>query len=139
MFLENFILIGQQVLVLFILIAVGFACGKLGVITEHASKKMTDIVLYVVTPCVMLNAFQRDFSFDLLGQIFLAAGIAAAIFIASILLVRLTVHDKDIARRKVLQFSVIFSNCGLATTACFSVPFLLHCSMFFAGRTVWLI
>ena len=36
MFLENFILIAQQVLVLFILIAVGFACGKLGVLTEHA-------------------------------------------------------------------------------------------------------
>ena len=42
MFLENFVLIAQQVLVLFILIAVGFACGKAGVITEHASKKMTD-------------------------------------------------------------------------------------------------
>lgn len=112
MFLENFILIGQQVLVLFILIGVGFACGKFGVITEHASKKMTDIVLYVVTPCVMLNAFQREFSFDLLGQIFLAAGIAVVILGGSILLVRLAVHDKEVARRKVLQFSVIFSNCG---------------------------
>ena len=30
MFLHNFVLIAQQVLVLFILIAVGFACGKAG-------------------------------------------------------------------------------------------------------------
>ena len=112
MFLENFVLIAQQVLVLFILIAVGFACGKAGVITEHASKKMTDIVLYIVTPCVMVNAFQREFTFDLLGQVFLAAGVAPAILIGSILLTQLVFHDKDIARRKVLQFSVIFSNCG---------------------------
>ena len=112
MFLHNFVLIAQQVLVLFILIAVGFACGKAGAITEHASKKMTDIVLYVVTPCVMVNAFQREFSFDLLGQVFLAAGIALAILVLSILLTKLVFHDKDIARRKVLQFSVVFSNCG---------------------------
>ena len=109
---ENFILIAQQVLVLFILIAVGFACGKTGMITEHASKKMTDIVLYVVTPCVIVNAFQRDFSFELLGQMLLAAGIAAAILTLSIVLVKLVFHNKDIARRKVLQFAVVFSNCG---------------------------
>ena len=109
---ENFILIAQQVLVLFILIAVGFACGKTGMITEHASKKMTDIVLYVVTPCVIVNAFQRDFSFELLGQMLLAAGIAAVILTLSIVLVKLVFHNKDIARRKVLQFAVVFSNCG---------------------------
>lgn len=112
MFAENLIMIAQQVLVLFVLIAVGFACGKTGVITEHASKKMTDIVLYIVTPCVMVSAFQREFSFDLLGQVLLAAGIALAVLFCSILLVKLIFHDKDEARRKVLQFSVVFSNCG---------------------------
>ncbi len=112
MFLENFILIAQQVLVLFILIAVGFACGKLGVLTEHASKKMTDIVLYIVTPCVMVNAFQREFSIELLGQVFLAAGIAVAVLTFSILLVKPIIREKNLARKKVLQFAVIFSNCG---------------------------
>lgn len=112
MFFDNFILIAQQVLVLFVLIAVGFVCGKLGVLTEHASKKMTDIVLYVVTPCVMVNAFQREFSVELLGQVFMAAGIAAVILAASIVLVKLVLHDKNAARNKVLQFAVVFSNCG---------------------------
>ena len=112
LFLENFVLIGQQVLVLFILIAVGFACGKLGAITEHASKKMTDIVLYVVTPCVMINSFQREFSIELLGQVFLAAGIALGILVLSVLLTKLVFHDKDESRKKVLRFSVVFSNCG---------------------------
>lgn len=112
MFIDNFLLIAQQVLVLFILIAVGFVCGKAGAITEHASQKMTDIVLYVVTPCVMVNAFQRTFSFDLLGQVFLAAAIALAVLLLSVVLARLVFRDKNAARRKVLQFSVVFSNCG---------------------------
>ena len=112
MFLDNFWTIGQQVLVLFILIAVGFVCGKKGVITEHASKVMTDIVLYVVTPCVMVSAFQRDFSMETLGNIGIAALTAGVIIGASIVLCRLVFRSKDINRKKVLQFAVIFSNCG---------------------------
>ena len=112
MFFDNLVITAQQVLVLFILIGVGFVCGKLGAITEHASKVMTDIVLYVVTPCVMIHAFQREFSFAMLWQVFLAAGIALVIFAASVLLAKLTIRSKNEARRKVLQFAVVFSNCG---------------------------
>ena len=112
MFLSNFLIIGQQAMVLFILIAVGFICGKKGVITEHASKVMTDIVLYAVTPCVMVSAFQREFSTDTLIKVLIAALTALVILIASILLARLVFRTKEVARRKVLQFAVIFSNCG---------------------------
>ncbi|HCA05452.1 MAG TPA: hypothetical protein DEO32_06115 [Ruminococcaceae bacterium] len=111
-FLNNLLTIAGQVLVLFILISVGFICGKTGIITEHASKKMTDIVLYVVTPCVMIAAFQREFSLELLGKVLIAALAAAAIMTVSIFIARFAVRDKNVARRKVLQFSVIFSNCG---------------------------
>lgn len=109
---ENFIMIAQQVLVLFILIGVGFVCGKKGILTDASSKKITDIVLYVVTPCVMLSAFQRDFSMELLGNIFITALCAAATILATIFISKLIFHDKDEARKKVLQFSAIFSNCG---------------------------
>lgn len=110
--LENFIMIAQQVLVLFILIAVGFACGKKGILTDASSKKITDIVLYVVTPCVMISAFQRDFSMELLGSILITALCAAAIIAATIFIAKLVFHDKNESRKKVLQFSTVFSNCG---------------------------
>lgn len=67
---ENFVIIAQQVLVLFILIAVGFICGKKKIITDFSARHMTDIVLYVVTPCVMISAFQREFSFELLSGLY---------------------------------------------------------------------
>ena len=105
-------MIAQQVLVLFVLIAVGFICGKNGILTDSASKHLTDIVLYVVTPCVMITAFQREFSFELLGKIFTASFCAVLIIAGSILLAKLLLRDKDESRKKVLQFAVIFSNCG---------------------------
>ncbi len=112
MFLSNFLTIGQQVLVLFILIAIGFICGKKDVITEHASKKMTDIVLYIVTPCVMISAFQREFSFQTLELLLVAVATASVILALSILIAHLVLHDSDESRRRVIRFAVVFSNCG---------------------------
>lgn len=112
---ENFLIISQQVLVLFILVAVGFLCGKKGLIDDVASKKLTDIVLYVVTPCVMISAFQREFSVELVGKIIIAAVCAALIHAGSILLANLIFRDKNESRKKVLRFSVIFSNCGFVS------------------------
>lgn len=112
MFLTNFLSIGRQVLVLFILISIGFLCGKKGLINENAAKKITDIVLYVVTPCVMISAFQKEFSGDTAIKILIAAAAAIVILVFSTLLARLVIRDKNESRKKVLQFSVIFSNCG---------------------------
>ncbi len=110
--LENFYLISRQVLVLFVLISVGFLCGKKGLITELSSKKMTDIVLYVVTPCVMISAFQRKFSMELLKGVLVMTACAAAVMIISIFAVMLIFRQENDARKKVLQFSSVFSNCG---------------------------
>lgn len=97
---------------LFVLIGVGFLCGKRGILTDSSSKKITDIVLYVVTPCVMISAFQREFTFELLGKILIAVVCAVLIMAGSILIAKLVFHDKNESRNKVLKFAVIFSNCG---------------------------
>lgn len=97
---------------LFVLIGVGFACGKKGILTDISSKKITDIVLYVVTPCVMISAFQREFSVELLGNILITVVCATAIIFATVFISKLIFRDKNEARKRVLQFSTIFSNCG---------------------------
>lgn len=109
---ENFVMIVQQVLVLVVLIAVGFLCGKKDILTDVSSKKITDIVLYVVTPCVMISAFQREFTVELLGKMLIATVSAVLIIAGSILIAKLMFHDKNESRNKVLKFAVVFSNCG---------------------------
>ena len=109
---DNFLMVSQQVGVLFILIAVGFLCGKVKFINDNSAKKMTDIVLYIVTPCVMINAFQRDFDIKMLYNLGITALCAFAIMIGSIILCSIIFRDKIIARNKVLKFGTVFSNCG---------------------------
>ncbi|WP_255882905.1 MULTISPECIES: AEC family transporter [unclassified Ruminococcus] len=110
--LQNFLTVGQQVLIIFILIAVGFICGKTKLIKEDGAQCITNIVLYAVTPCLMIEAFQREFDPSMLFNLAIVVIAAFAVHIISILIAKLAIHDKDKSRETVLRFSVIFSNCG---------------------------
>ena len=101
-----------QVVVLFILIFIGFILNKTKVLNDKSIKGITDIVLYIATPAVIIKSFFREFSPALLKNLgigFISGVVAHIIFITlSILLLRC----RDTSKNKVLQFSVIFSNCG---------------------------
>lgn len=111
--LENFLIVSLQVIILFILIGLGFICGKTNLINESGSKHLTDIVLYLATPCVIVKAFQSvEYNSDLTLGLAITAICATVIHFASILICRLVFRSKNASRRKVLQFATIFSNCG---------------------------
>lgn len=110
--IENFMTVGQQVLILFILIFVGFIAGKTKLLNEVGAKAMTNIVLYVVTPCVVIKAFQRDFEKELLWGLLIGALAAIVIHTVTILISKLLFIKKQESEKKVLEFATIFSNCG---------------------------
>ena len=110
--LSSFVDVGTQVLVLFILIAVGALLTKLGLINEQGSRVMTDVVLYAVTPCVIINAFQREYEPQMLGGLGIALLAAVSALGFSVMLAEILYRKKDIDRGVVLKFSVVFSNCG---------------------------
>ncbi|MBQ3330925.1 MAG: AEC family transporter [Ruminococcus sp.] len=110
--LSSFADVGTQVLVLFILIGVGAVLTKVGLITEQGSRSMTDVVLYAVTPCVIVNAFQREYQPRMLSGLMVALLAAFLALAFSVLLAELLYRKKEIDRGVVLKFSVVFSNCG---------------------------
>lgn len=110
--IENFITVGTQVLELFILIAIGFVCGKTKMLNEKAVKSITDIVLYIVSPCVIINNFIRPFDMAMLSGLLTAAAAAMCIHIVTIVIAMLVFHDKVPEKNRVYRFALIFSNCG---------------------------
>ena len=109
---ESFLTVAQQVLILFLLIGVGFLCGRFRMLNENAVKCLADIVLYVVTPCIIVRSFIRPYDPAMLGGLLaslLAAFGTMGLFIAA---AHLIFRGKDEARRRVLRFGVVFSNCG---------------------------
>ena len=66
---------------MFLLIAVGYICDKVGLVTKRGIKQMTDIVLLIVSPAVIIQSYNQEFDPNLaknLGIAFVYATIAHA-------------------------------------------------------------
>lgn len=101
-----------QVVILLILILIGVVLAKGKVLTESGVKSMTDLVLYTVTPCVIIKSFIRDYDPATLKKLLISFLIALLAHIAFILLAHLIIHDKDKTKERVLRYGTVFSNCG---------------------------
>ena len=110
--LQNFLIVGQQVLVLCILMALGFLCNKVHWLDAKAVKSITNIVLFFVTPCVIINSFSREVEASLLYGLGITAIIAFLTFGISIAFVHLCVKDKDKDRERIYRYATVFGNCG---------------------------
>ena len=107
-----FINVLTQVLILFVLIVLGAILTKTGILSEKAVKSMTDMVLILVTPCVIIKSFSKEFDSSVLKDLLLSFLITAIAHIGFILLSYLLIHDKNDSTERVLRFAAIFSNCG---------------------------
>ena len=54
----------QQIAQLFIIIFLGWAIVKAGILKSEDSKTLSMVLLYIITPCVILNAFQIERTVD---------------------------------------------------------------------------
>lgn len=110
--LGNVLMVGNNVLVLFVLIMVGYICNKIKILSEKAVKDMTNFVLYIVTPCVIINSYQREFDKQMLIGLVITLVASVVSFAINILLAHLLIKDNDKRREKTLRFGMVFSNCG---------------------------
>lgn len=101
-----------QVVIMSILIFVGFILTKTNVINEKGTRQMTDILLKVVTPCVLISAYQKDFSIDLAGGLLISALFAVIIHIVAILIATVIFKKEESLRYRVSIFASVYSNCG---------------------------
>ena len=110
--LDSFLIVGKQVLILFVLIAVGVVCRVTGILRKEHLGSVTDLMLYVITPCVLIDSFQRPFEREIFRNFCLAILIAGAVHLLAVVLATLLIREPDRRRRAVLRFGVVFSNCG---------------------------
>ncbi len=111
-FFTNALNLVEQVAILFVLIAAGFICAKTKLINNKIKDGIVNILLYVVTPCLIINSFLSvKFTADTITSLGIAAACA---FISHIIAIVFSyaVFDKDFRKRSVLRFALIFSNAG---------------------------
>ncbi|MBO7430118.1 MAG: AEC family transporter, partial [Spirochaetia bacterium] len=85
---------------------------KRGFLSPLTIKELSKFIIYVVTPCIVVESFHRPFDSSMLGNMGIACAAAIGAHLLNIILSRVLIRDKEQNRRVVYQFATIFSNCG---------------------------
>lgn len=104
------ILLMQQIVQLFLMIFMGYLIVKTGLVRDDDSKVLSKIILYLIVPCVIINAFQVDYTTDTVKGLLIA--FAASVMTQVILLVVISVAGKLLHLNEVEASSVYYSNSG---------------------------
>ena len=104
------VLLAEQIAELFLMILMGYVIVKLGLVTDDDSKILSKIVLYIVIPCVMINAFQIDYTPDKVQGMFLA--LVASVVLQVLLLIAVWIMGKTFHLDEVEVASIYYSNSG---------------------------
>ncbi|WP_418764559.1 AEC family transporter [Mailhella sp.] len=131
------LLLGKQIAVMLLMVLMGYAVVRLRLLKAEDSAPLAAVALYIVGPCMMLDAFQVEFSAEKLHGLFLslaAAALSQSLAIALIALVR-----RPLKLDPVEQASAIYSNGGNLiipiVTYVFGPEWVIYTSGFLIGQT----
>ena len=108
--MELSILLMEQIAKLFIMIFMGYAIVKMGFLKDEDSKVLSTLVLYLIVPCVILNAFQVDYTSEKVSGLMLAC--IASLLLLFILLPIVNLIGKVLHLNEVETMSIYYSNSG---------------------------
>jgi len=108
----EFMTIFNQVAILFLILIIGLVAGKFKIIDSTGTKKLSEVLLFVTSPMMVLNSFFIEFSKERLINVLWIVGTGFGMFVVSILLSKVIYAKFEERIKPVLRFSAIFSNCG---------------------------
>jgi predicted permease len=110
--MQQALLVGRQVLLIFIYIGVGITGSKIGIFNEKAGLSLSNFCLTFVTPTLIIRGFMRPIDVEE------AKGIGVSILLALLFHVFVTlavmplIRKREDERYRTERLAVIFSNCG---------------------------
>jgi len=112
--LANALIAMKQVAMLYIIAGMGFAAERLRWFPESTARLCTKLLLYVVTPCVVVNSFVNiEYSAEALRGLGISFACGALLHGVGILISEPFFRGrKNAATESVLHFAAIYGNCG---------------------------
>lgn len=108
--MEISILLMEQIAELFLMILMGYMIVKTGLLKGDDSKIISKIVLYLIIPCVIINAFQVDYTSEKVKELLLV--FAASVLLQVVLLAAVWIAGKILKLNEVETTSIYYSNSG---------------------------
>lgn len=130
----------MQVLIIVLLMLVGYVLAKTGLIDEKTTKQMTNVVLMIVVPCVLIEAYQKEFSSVLFRGLLLSALLSIVVTVIGIIIASLIFKKEESLRYRINIFASVYSNCGFMAmpllSAALGTDGVFYGSAYFAVFTI---
>ena len=105
------ILLMQEIVKLFVIMFMGYAVVKAGLMKASESKSVSVILVYLVNPCVIVNAFQVEYTPEVQKGLILAVMAAVVIHLLYLLLTAILKHPLHL--NVIERATAIYSNAGI--------------------------
>lgn len=133
MFVKNMLLAGEQVIILYLIAAVGFVADKVGFFPEKTAKKCTDLLFYIVTPAVIIESFLNlEYSKETIKGLFVALGCGFLIHGLAVVVAPLVFRKCPKDRAAIFKYASCYGNCGYMglplAKALFGTEGVFYCS-----------
>ena len=105
------LLLMEEIIKLFVIMFMGYAVVKAGLMKSSESKSISVVMVYLVIPCVIIDAFQVDYTADVKKGLLLAC--AAAVLVHVLFLILTTILKQVLQLDTIERATVIYSNAGI--------------------------
>ena len=104
----------SQTLILFFLLMIGFIIRRLKIVDQHLSSNLTNLIIYVTLPALIINSMDYDFTLERLNQLGVVLLIAVAIFILMTMIAwgLSSLLTSDQQEKAIYRFILVFANVG---------------------------
>ena len=102
-----------QVAILYLIVLVGFICDKVKLFTEATAKATINLLLYIITPCIIIDSFLKmEYSPARAKKLFLALGLMFLLHIVAIVLNLPFFRKKGGPYNPIYKYASIYGNVG---------------------------
>ncbi len=110
--MEMTAVITEKIMEMVFLLAVGAVILKAGLMDGESNKKLSNVLLMVISPALIISSYQMEFEPRLLTALLLTFGLSALSFAVTILFCHFILAPKPGTDSPVEKMAVIYSNCG---------------------------
>ena len=116
-------IVTNQVIIMFILIILGYILAKTKIVSQRGSKELSNILVMIVTPCVLIKSYSIDFNADMAAGLAKCLVFSVVIHIIAIVISNLLIKKDELEKYRIERFSVVYCNCGFMAIPLLSAAF----------------
>ena len=138
--MEMALILFNRLLILFIIIAIGYAGVKSGLLKLSDIKGLSMVTLYIIGPFAAMNGFKVECTPDVLGGVALAAVFATLAHVVFLVMTKLL--EKPLKLTDIESMSIMYSNVGMLSiplvTMMLGSEWVLYTCVYNLVQLVWI-